>query len=121
MTMNDNVVSLPGTQPLPENPMEIKPRMSYCQHDRIIIDPHTRSVQCADIKCGAVLDPFNYLLNNAMSISRAWSSHKMVSTLAGELVERVGVLKKEEKRLRDMIKRLQEKTGAVVSPRNREL
>ena len=119
--MSDNVTTFPGGVELPENTMQVAPRQpGWCQHTSIVLDEHTRSIQCADPKCGATLDAFNYLLYNARSISHAWSSHRQVMQQANEVAQRVAVLKKEEQRLRAMVKRLQEKSGAVVSVRSRE-
>lgn len=110
MTTLDNVVELPGVQPLPENPMQVAPRVpGFCSHDAIVLDEHHRTVICANPKCGSVLDPFNFLLHNAYLISRAWQTHREVTRRAQELVDRVDTLKREERRLRDMVKRLQAK------------
>lgn len=110
MATRDNVVDLPGVQPLPENPMQVAPHMpGFCSHDYIVLDEHHRTVICADPKCGRVLDPFDFLLHNAYQISRAWQTHREVTRSASELVERVDKLKREERRLRDMVKRLQTK------------
>jgi hypothetical protein len=115
---DDNVTTLPGTEALPENPLQIAPRpSSWCNHGFIIIDDHTRTITCADSKCGAVLDAFNYLRSNAHTISTAWQNYRHVSNQAKEINERVHQLKKEEQRLRAMIKRLQEKSGAVLNVR----
>lgn len=119
--MNDNVKQLPGAQALPDNPLELAPRRpGCCSHEAVVLDEHTRTVTCADPKCGAVLDPFNFLTSNAHTIQRAWSAYRLAMQQANEVAERVGALKKEEQRLRAMIKRLQEK-APVVNTRSREL
>jgi len=119
--VNDNVTPFPGGAELPENPLQLAPhRSGWCSHPAIVLDHHTRSVHCADLKCGAVLDPFNYLLNNANTLQRAWSNYREASRQASEAAERVSVLKKEEQRLRAMVKRLQEKSGAVVNVRAKD-
>jgi len=120
--MTDNVKAFPGTGDLPENPMRIAPRLNgFCSHEKIILDEHTRSIQCADSKCGAILDPFNFLHKNAQTIQSAWSNYNYVRKQANEIADRVGALKKEEQRLRAMIKRLQEKSGSVITTRNHAL
>jgi hypothetical protein len=117
----DNVTALPGTSALPENPMAFTPeRPGYCSHDAILIDTHTRTIRCAEVNCGAMLDPFNFLCSNARTISSAWSSYREVTRRANEIAERVHELKKEEARLRAMVKRLQEKSGAVLSVRAKD-
>ena len=119
--MTDNVMQLPSAQTLPENPLALAARHpSFCSHDAVVLDVHTRTVNCANTKCGAVLDPFNFLVNNAATIERAWSSHREAMRQANEVAERVTLLKKEEQRLRSMVKRLQEKVP-VIGRRNREL
>lgn len=110
----NNVVELPGANPLPENPVQLAPpRKGFCSHDAIVLDEHHRSVICADPQCGAVLDPFNFLLHNAFLISRAWQRHREVMRTVSEMVERVDTLKREEKRLRQMVKRLHSKVPVV--------
>lgn len=119
--MNDNVKAFPGVSELPDNPMQIAPRPhGWCRHENVMLDEHSRTVQCADVKCGATLDPFNFLLNNAQTIQSAWSRYRHVTKEASEIADRVTALKKEEQRLRAMVKRLQEKTGAVLTVRGRE-
>lgn len=119
--MNDNVTPFPGAADLPENPLQIAPRpLVWCNHQSIMLDQHTRSVHCADLKCGAVLDPFNYLMKNASTLQCAWQNYREVTRQVREVAERVGMLKKEEQRLRAMIKRLQEKSGAVIAVRAKE-
>ena len=119
--MNDNVTKLPGAQALPENPMELAPRHpGWCRHDAVVLDEHTRTVTCANTQCGAVLEPFAFLASNAHTIERAWSAYKQAMRQANEVAERVAALKREEQRLRAMVKRLQEKVP-VVGIRNREL
>lgn len=118
---DDTVKQFPGGQGLPENPLQVTPRRpGWCDHASILIDQHTRSVQCSNTACGAVLDPFDYLLRNAHAIQRAWDDHRSVMRQVAEVAERVTVLKKEEKRLRAMVKRLQEKSGAVLAVRGKD-
>lgn len=118
--MNDKVVqAFPG---LPENPLQIEKVTRtpfYCQHEAIRINSHERTVHCAT--CNAALDPFDFLLNSAATLRRAWENHKSASTMVAELNDRVMFLKKEEKRLRAQVKRLQDKTGEVVQYRGEVL
>jgi hypothetical protein len=116
--MTDNVTAFPGAPGLPDNPMQIAPRHpGWCRHDAVILDEHTRTIQCADPKCGAVLDPFSFLKQQAHTISNAWSAYSHAMRQANEVANRVMVLKREEQRLRAMVKRLQDKTGAVIVTR----
>lgn len=116
--MTDNVTAFPGAPGLPDNPMQIAPRHpGWCRHDAVILDEHTRTIQCADPKCGAVLEPFSFLKNQAHTISSAWHAYSSAMRQANEVANRVMVLKREEQRLRAMVKRLQDKTGAVIVTR----
>lgn len=108
---------------LPENLTTVEPRRPsepyFCEHPAIRLNEHDRTVHCA--KCGAALDPFNFLLKEAKTIQRAWENHSHATKAVSELNERVDVLKKEEKRLRAQVKRLQEKSGEVVQVRGRSI
>jgi hypothetical protein len=120
--VSDNITPFPGATDLPVNPLGVESSgyRHFCSHDFVTLDAHTRTVQCAGPKCGAVLDPFNFLLSNAQTIRRAWDAHAQAMRQTNEVAERVSMLKKEEQRLRAMVKRLQEKSGAVLNVRNRE-
>jgi hypothetical protein len=118
---DDNIKTLPSAAGLPENPLQIAQRPpGWCSHASVLLDQHTRTIHCADPKCGAALDAFDFLLSNAQMIERAWQNHHQVSRQAHEIADRVHVLKKEEQRLRAMIKRLQDKSGAVLTVRGKE-
>lgn len=79
----------------------------HCNHGRLSIDPHERSIDCAD--CGQALDPFNYMLANAQIITRAWQDHASVTRDLREMQDRITELKKEEKRLKSQIGRHKDK------------
>jgi hypothetical protein len=116
--MTDNITELPHAAGLPDNPLVIAPRLpGFCAHEAVILDEHSRTVQCA--RCNATLDAFGFLLSNARVIERAWQGHREVSRIAKEIAERVHMLKKEELRLRAMVKRLQDRTGAVLDVRGK--
>lgn len=114
---NDNIKPFPGADGLPENILMANRTRSYCQHPRILADELTRTINCLD--CSATLDPFLFVLQQAELITRAWDRHKHVTHEASEIADRVHALKKEEQRLRAMVKRLQEKLPTTVL-RNRE-
>lgn len=108
---------------LPENPLQIEPRDPrlpyYCEHADVRLNEHDRTIHCA--KCGAALDPFNFVRDNARTIQRAWDNHRTANAKVRELSERIGVLAKEEKRLRAQVKRLQDKSGEVLSVRGKSV
>ena len=116
---NDKVIHAFPTSELPENLMAIEPRPAsvpyYCAHEAVTLNEHDRVVNCA--RCGATLDPFNFLLTNARTIQMAWSNHKEATRKVGELNERISLLAREEKRLRGQVKRLREKAGGVLKLR----
>lgn len=106
--MTEKIISFPGAEPLPENPLTVeRGPLKFCNHDRITLDEHRRTVRCTD--CDKVFDPFNYLLGNAQSITRAWSSYREVMRRAEEKQQSVELLAKEEKRLKARVKTLKDK------------
>lgn len=120
---DDKVVHAFPTSELPENLLTIEPRPSgipyFCAHERISLSEHDRTVNCS--KCGAVLDPFSFLMSNAKTLHMAWHNHREASRKVGELNERIAVLSKEEKRLRSQVKRLQDKAGSVIDVRGKSI
>ena len=114
MSDDDTVKPFPKGGDLPDNPLRIEPIPTrFCTHEAVSLDQHTRTIRCADLNCGAVLDPFDFLLTQARTISRAWQNYAQAARQAAEAVERVSVLLKEEKRLRAAVRRLQDKSGSV--------
>lgn len=112
----DNVVRLGAD--LPENLMTLEKHRHvpfYCEHPAIRLDAHERMVHCT--KCGARLDPFDFLHSNARTITSAWHNYDQAKAQVRDIAERISVLKKEEKRLRGVVKRLQDKSGEVLSVR----
>lgn len=118
--MSDNKVvqAFPATE-LPENLMAIEARPAgvpyFCAHEAVTLNEHDRMVNCT--RCGAALEPFNFLLSNARTIQMAWSNHREATRKVSELNDRIAILAKEEKRLRAQVKRLQEKSGGVLNLR----
>lgn len=112
---NDNVIQAFPKPELPAQTITVADqppgKKMFCQHTRLSIDTHERLIACGD--CGQVLDPFTFLHQNAMVLQRAWQDHAYVKRELGEMQDRVSILKKEEQRLRAMVKRLGEKTGIV--------
>ncbi|RFP32463.1 hypothetical protein [Duganella sp. BJB476] len=112
---SDNVIHAFKPAELPAQTLTIeKPpagKKMYCQHGGLRIDPHERSIACAE--CGQVLDPFDYLLTNAATINRAWQDHGYVKREISDIQDRITELKKEEKRLKAQIKRSADKITVV--------
>ncbi len=119
--MDDNVIHAFKPAELPAQTLTVeKPpagKKMYCLHGALRIDPHDRTIACAE--CGQALEPFDYLLTNAMTINRAWQDHSYVKREIGDIQDRITELKKEEKRLRALNKRLGEKV-AVVDVRGKQ-
>lgn len=113
MTTSDKVIAFPSAEPLPENPIAIEkpPSYNYCRHESVSLDEHNRVVNC--VKCGAVLDPFNFLHENARTIQTAWDHHRQVMAKVHEIGERLQVLVKEEKRLKGRVRTLKEKVPVL--------
>ena len=106
------VVAFPGhslSDAIPQSPFEIaKSDKRVCRHHmRVRLDLHQREVSCAD--CYAVLDPFDYLVNNATVVQRAWANYAFVQSKVSDQQERSLVLDKEVKRLRAQVARLEAK------------
>lgn len=113
---DDNVIHAFPTSELPENLVQVAPKASHlpyhCEHGAVRLDEHDRSVQCT--KCGAMLDPFNFILKQAKTLQTAWDNYKYVRRELNEVTERITYLKKEEQRIKARIKRLQSKTDTIV-------
>jgi hypothetical protein len=96
----------------PENPLKLAEHTPmFCSHESISIDKHARSITCT--KCGANLDPFDFLAKSAATVERAWASYKYAKNAESEVSERVALLKKQEHNLRAQVKRLQEKVPTI--------
>ncbi|WP_343724876.1 hypothetical protein [Herbaspirillum huttiense] len=108
-----NVVSFPGVpQEVPEQTITLeKQPFNMCQHAKISLDSHQRLVNCA--QCGAVLDPFEYLVKNAVVLRRAWTDHASVKHVLADMNDRAAALKKEEQRLKASVRRLKEKQPVI--------
>lgn len=113
--MDGNVINLRGKQPdadEPENPLKLVERRTFfCAHESVQIDSHSRSIACT--KCGANIDPFDFLEKSAKTIERAWSSYKYAKNAEEEVIKRVDLLKKQEKNLRAQVQRLQGKVPKI--------
>lgn len=111
---DDKVIhAFPNREPLPECPVDIERRMGFCGHKEITLVEHDRSVVCA--KCGATLDPFDYLVSGAQALRYGWQAYRMVEHKHKELSQRVDDLVRERNRLTGIVKRLKDKAGAGVS------
>ncbi len=109
----DKVITFPGGEDLPENPLKLdssKP-YNYCKHPRISLDDHKRTVDCID--CGAVLDPFDFLRGQARTLQDAWDRYKSVSLKVDELNKRAEILAKELASLQGKVRRAKEKLPVI--------
>lgn len=120
MSDDDKIVHAFPSAELPENLMTVAPRPPgapyYCKHDAVRLDAFDRTVQCA--RCGVMLDPFDFLLDNAMTMTNAWRNHSVVKSQLSDLNDRMAYLKKEEKRLLAKVRRLAAKTNDVILDRS---
>ncbi len=121
--MSDKVVqAFPGVVDI-DNPLQLEKKPpggpTFCYHHAVRINVHDRTIHCAD--CGKAHDPFDFVATQAVTIERAWQSHAQAKKMTEELNERVTFLKKEEDRLRAMVKRLKAKTDDVVMVRGKAL
>lgn len=120
---DDNIIHAFPAAELPENLMTIAPKPPgapfYCQHEAVRLDAHDRTVQCA--RCGKLLEPFDFLMENARTMAMAWDNHRQVKAQLSDLHDRVTFLKKEEKRLTAKVRRLAAKTNDVILDRSKPL
>jgi hypothetical protein len=106
------IVSFPGSEPLPENTLQLVERKGvYCDHTLIALDDHERIVRCT--ACGKCFDPFTFLREQARHIQTAWQHHRQVQHMVKEKHSALQTLQAEEKRLRAQVKRLKEKTDSI--------
>lgn len=112
----DKIMAFPKADALPECPVKVtSSAQQYCRHPSIVIDVHDRSIRCS--KCDAALEAFDYLTQNGAEIQRAWADHKAMQRRVGELNESVVKLLREEKRLKALVRRLQDKTATKLDVR----
>ena len=104
---------------VPECPIDVVSSSSvyHCSHQSLEIDTHERTIRCS--KCGAVLDPFNYLATNGRAIKLAWQDHDAVRRRVGEMRESIERLAREEKRLKAAVKRAREKLPVQLDVRGK--
>jgi len=115
---DDKILQFPGGSELPEQTILIEKDMSrFCQHGKISLDSHMRTAIC--IECGAVLDPFDFLLRNAKTLHVAWANYKSVNAQVSELMDRLTFLKKQKASLEASIRRLKDKQP-VIDTRGKE-
>lgn len=118
--MTDKILNFPSAESVPENPLQWERDQAYCQHDQVTLDEHSRMINCR--KCGATLEPFNFLVTNALTIQSAWSSYRQVMAKVKETHDRIDVLTKELKRLQGRVRTLQRKesdAGGVLELRGK--
>lgn len=117
--MSDNIRAFPGAD-IPEQTLSVEREpFGFCNHDKITMDEHSRTVRCA--KCNKVFDPFDFLKNEVRRLQGAWDDYRQVRQKVSDGLERVEVLKREEARLKGRIKTARAKAEPVIDVRNRSL
>ena len=112
---DSNIRKFPGNE-LPEQTLTAtKNWHNFCEHKKISLDDHSRTVRCA--ACDQVFDPFDFLQKEVARLQRAWEDHKHVQKSLNDL--RDGV--EEEARLKARIRTAKAKVAPVIDVRNREL
>lgn len=118
-TADSNIRKFPGTE-LPEQTLTASKNWhNFCEHKKISLDDHSRTVRCA--ACDQVFDPFDFLQKEVTRLQRAWEDHKHVQRSLNDLRDGVESLKKEEARLKARIRTAKAKVAPVIDMRNREL
>lgn len=108
--MNEKVIhAFKAADDLPPCPIQVKSSspVYHCDHRSLQIDVHERSIRCD--ACGAVLDPFSYLVKNGQSLQMAWQDYRAVRERVKSLNESIERLVREEKRLKALIRRTKDK------------
>lgn len=117
--MADNIRQFPGAE-VPEQTLSVvREPFGFCSHDKISLDEHSRTVQCA--KCNKVFDPFDFLKSEVRRLQSAWENHRVVRQKLDEVNDRVEALKREEARLKGRIKTAKAKVEPTIDVRNRAL
>ena len=88
-------------------PVTVKAQKAFCSHPGILLDPDYRVVECQ--KCGAVIDPFDYLVE--------WANHdRNLNTMRRRIKREIKIkskiledLKRQEQNTKVRIKRLVKK------------
>lgn len=76
----------------------------YCQHPSILVSEKERTVKCN--LCGAILDPFQWILDNSKQQNRFRMNIKGLNDLISEKEGVLGELKRQERNARERLKRL---------------
>lgn len=117
--MDDNIRKFPGAE-IPEQTLSVvREPYGFCNHDKISLDEHSRTVQCA--KCNKVFDPFDFLKNEVRRLQVAWDDYRQVRQKVQAGLDSVDALKREEARLKGRIKTAKAKVEPVIDVRNRSL
>ena len=119
MAHDTNIRHFPSTE-IPEQTLTANKNWhNFCEHKKISLDDHSRTVRCA--ACDQVFDPFDFLRKEVTRLQRAWEDHKHVQKSLNDLRDGVESLKKEESRLKARIKTAKAKVAPVIDVRNRAL
>lgn len=101
---DDKVIRAFPSRELPECPVKIERPVEVCRHPEIALHTYDRKIECA--VCGATLDPFDYLVREALAIRRGWEEYRNVRSLVKERMEAIAKLDKEKKRLQAQVRRI---------------
>lgn len=96
--MGDNIIQL-----TPKEKREFKQRFKtqkakYCKHHVILVDEKTRMLECED--CGAMIEPFDYMLRLAQQEENIFSERTMLKYEVQELRKERDTLKAAVQTLR---------------------
>ena len=109
--MSDNIIHAFPAKVLPDCPVDVERPSVWCLHPAITIVEHDRLVICS--KCGAAIDPYEYLRSQALAIRRGWDAYRMVMHQEKQKRDQVEQLDKVRKRLAAQVKRLQAQAPGV--------
>jgi hypothetical protein len=102
---NDKIIRAFPSKEVPDCPVSFDDRHhSFCEHPAINLNTHDRLITCS--KCGATLDPFAYLVSEAIAIRRGWDRYRQVQHMIAERQQQLADLDREKKRLQGQVRRL---------------
>ena len=85
--------------------LKLKKPEKYCNHQIILVDEHTRTVECEE--CGQIIDPFDYLhkvASEQLYLHEKYKSmERLVIAKAKELEEIKKAIKKDKRIIRKMM------------------
>ena len=104
MDSENNVIQF---TPREGHPKQLTPKFKqggFCSHEHITVDEHERLIECD--RCGAVLDPFEYLWSSAVKENNQFATLSWLNIEVKRIQEEKENLLKEIAKLKAQRRRL---------------